>query len=49
MLAKAKEVGYPKSNVDAAMQKALNPAEGKGMQGVTYEAIGAGGQVAIVM
>ncbi|KAJ9099894.1 hypothetical protein QFC21_003899 [Naganishia friedmannii] len=49
ILAKAREVAYPKANLEAAIQKALNPHEGLAMQNMTYEAIGAGGQVAFII
>ncbi|KAJ9126402.1 hypothetical protein QFC24_002140 [Naganishia onofrii] len=49
ILAKAREVAYPKANLEAAIQKALNPHEGLAMQNITYEAIGAGGQVAFII
>lgn len=68
ILSKARELAYPKANLEAAIQKviaeivrrsysvnrsfvlqALNPHEGAALQNITYEAIGAGGQVAFIM
>ncbi|GHJ89643.1 hypothetical protein NliqN6_6045 [Naganishia liquefaciens] len=49
ILAKARELAYPKANLEAAIAKALNPHEGVALQNITYEAIGAGGQVSFII
>lgn len=49
ILSKARDVGYPKANVDAAIHRALNPNENARLQSVTYEAIGPGGAVAFMI
>ncbi|KAL7422429.1 hypothetical protein Q5752_003077 [Cryptotrichosporon argae] len=47
-LARAKEAGVPKANVEAAFARAKSAADGTG-QNVVYEAVGPGGKVAFMV
>ncbi|KAK4687018.1 translational activator of cytochrome c oxidase 1, partial [Tremellales sp. Uapishka_1] len=47
-LAKAREGGVPKNNVEAALARAKSAADGTG-QTITYEAVGPGGKVGIII
>lgn len=49
VLHRARAMGYPKANQEATIARATNPQLGQALQNVTYEAMGPGGQIGLMI